>query len=98
MLSVDSRLIASIASRVEARPFVEHLFDMMASGGVSLPGCRTRFTTALEADIRNLLVGQSVETCVAVTSVKSNDRCLRRGAMRVAAYPKDLGYTFFAAD
>ena len=45
------RLTASIASRVEARPFVAHLLGQMHVMGLAFPGCLPRFDATLRADI-----------------------------------------------
>ena len=45
------RLAASVASRVEVRPFVASLFATMDERGFGLPGCLPRFDASIQSDI-----------------------------------------------
>ncbi len=51
----QSKDIAFIASRIEARPFVEQLFVHMAASGVHIPGCMALFDSQLQQSIDQLL-------------------------------------------
>jgi hypothetical protein len=49
-----TREVAAIASRVEARSFVQHLLGDMSAAGVVIPGCMTLFDEQLEDSIHAL--------------------------------------------
>ena len=49
-----TREAAAIASRVEARPFVQHLLGDMCSAGVDVPGCMARYDEQVAESVRAL--------------------------------------------
>jgi len=57
--AADLALPAFVASRVEARPFVEHLFASMAAAGVAVPGALALYDAEVDAALDAFLAGLS---------------------------------------
>ena len=49
-----TRQAAAVASRVEARSFVQHLFNDMSAAGVAVPGCMARYDRQVENSVHSM--------------------------------------------
>ena len=78
--ATSMRLAASIASRVEARPFVEALFAEMDKRGFHLPGCAQRFNNCIQADLAAFVAqlpaddAEKVQAAVAKAKARASAR------------------------
>ena len=75
-----TRQAAAVASRVEARSFVQHLFNDMSAAGVAIPGCMARYDRQVENSIHSMCQSltpgraEAVRTCCEDAALQADAR------------------------
>ena len=75
-----TRQAAAVASRVEARSFVQHLFNDMSAAGVAIPGCMARYDRQVEDSVHSMCQSltpgraDAVRTCCADAALQADAR------------------------